>query len=119
MPGVVVVPGVVVCGEVPCGVESLGEAVCASSAATVTVSCCRCAVGPGFAGDALWHVSDILVALVTLNSWVALAFAELVFIPEFGLAELLELLEDCPAVEDSADAVLEFPAPPPPCSPVT
>ncbi len=100
VPGVELVPGVVVCGDAPCGVDPLGAAVCGPpSAATVTFSC-LCAVGPGFAGDVVWHVSAILVALVTLNSCVAPVLAELELIPELGLVELLVLLEASPPVED-------------------
>jgi hypothetical protein len=46
-------------------------------------------VDPVLDGEALVHWSAILVALATVNCFVAPAVAELEFIPELGLVEVL------------------------------
>jgi hypothetical protein len=67
-------------------VEPAEPAVC--NAATI-IPLRRRVVDPVLDGEALVHWSAILVALATVNCFVAPAVAELEFIPELGLVEVL------------------------------
>jgi hypothetical protein len=86
-PGVVVVPGLVLCpGAVLCpAVDPAEPAVC--RAATIIPLGRR--ADPVLDGEALVHWSATLVALATVNCFVAPAVAELEFIPELELVEVL------------------------------
>jgi hypothetical protein len=90
-PGAVLVPGVVVWPAVdPAG----APAVC--NDASITSPPRRRDVGPGLLDGAavLLHWSATLVALLTLNCFVAPAFTELELIPELAVAELLPEADD-------------------------
>jgi hypothetical protein len=89
-PGVVVVPGLVVCPGAVCpAVEPAEPAVC--NAATIIPLGRR--VDPVLDGDGLVHWSATLVALATLNCFVAPDVAEPEFIPELELVEVEVLVE--------------------------
>ena len=75
-------PGAVLCPAV----EPAEPAVC--NAATI-IPLGRRAVDPVLDGEALVHWSATLVALATVNCLVAPAVAELEFIPELELVEVL------------------------------